>query len=77
MVENVADDSFEPKLTKIEAYGVGVGSNDVKPNVDVNFKVKIPFQAHTGHNQQKPKPKPAGNRGICSGPAKRIFGPFT
>ena len=39
----------------------GVASSDVKPNVDVKFKVKIPFQAHIGHNQGKPKPVPTGN----------------
>ena len=54
MVENVADDGVEPKPAKIEASGVA--SNDVKPNVDVKFKVKIPFQAHIVHNQEKPKP---------------------
>ena len=51
MVENVADDGVEPKPAKIEASGVGVGSGDVKPTKDVVFKVKIPFQAHIGHNQ--------------------------
>jgi len=65
MVENVADDDVEPKPAKIEAFGVGVGfgvaSDDVKPNVDVKFKVKIPFKAHIDHNQEKPKPIPTGN----------------
>jgi len=60
MVENVADDDVEPKPTKIEASGLGVGSDvasvDVKPTKDVKFKVKIPFQAHIVHNLEKPKP---------------------
>jgi hypothetical protein len=65
MVENVADDGVEPKPTKIEASGVGVGSSvasgDVKSSKDVKFKVKNPFQAHIGHNQGKPKSVPTGN----------------
>jgi len=67
MVENVADDGVEPKLAKIEAFGVGVGSDvasgDFKPNLDVKFKVKIPFQAHV-EEKPKPKPVPIGVRGI-------------
>jgi len=59
MVENVADDDVESKPAIIEASGVA--SNDVKPNVDVKFKVKIPFQAHIGHNQGKPKLVPTDN----------------
>jgi len=59
MVENVADDGVEPKPAKIEASGVA--SDEVKPNVDVKFKVKIPFQAHIGQNQEKPKLVPTGN----------------
>jgi len=65
MVENVADDGVEPKPAKFEASGVGVGfgvaSGDVKPTKDVNFKVKIPFQAQIVHNQGNPKPVPTGN----------------
>jgi len=79
MVENVADESVEPKPAKIEASGeafsVSLGSGDVKPTVDVKFKVKTLFQAHidekpkplpTGHIEEKPKPKPVltGVRGI-------------
>ena len=59
MVENVADDGVEPKLVKIEASGVASGS--VKPNVDVKFKVKIPFQAHIGHIEENPKPVSTGH----------------
>jgi len=65
MVENVVDDGVEPKQTKIEASGVGVGSSvassDVKPTKDVKFKVKIPFQAHIGHSQGKQKSVPTSN----------------
>jgi len=65
MVENVADDGVKPKPAEIEASGeasgVGVGSGDVKPTKDVKFKVKTPFQAHIGHNQEKPKLVPTGN----------------
>jgi hypothetical protein len=86
MVENMVDDGVEPKPAKIEASdeasGVGVGSgvasDVVKPNVNVKLKVKIPFQAHighieekhkqvpTGHIEEKPKPKlvPTGVRGV-------------
>jgi len=50
---------------KVEASSVGVGSGiasgDVKSTKDVKFKVKIPFQAHIGHNQEKPKLIPTGN----------------
>ena len=60
MVENVTEDGVEPKPAKSKASGVGVGSSvasgDVKPTKDVNFKVKIPFQAHIVHNQAKPVP---------------------
>jgi len=42
MVENVAYDDVESKPPKIEASDVTFG--DVKPNVDVKFKVKIPFK---------------------------------
>jgi len=75
MVGNVGEDGVEPKPAKSkvsgEASGVGVGSDvafsDVKPTIQVEFKVKIPFQAHIVHNQAKPiptgnfeeKPKPA------------------
>jgi hypothetical protein len=58
VVENVADDGVEPKLAKIEACG------NVKPTINVKFKVKIPFQAHI---EEKPKlvPTSVGNvRGI-------------
>jgi hypothetical protein len=45
---------------KAKLSGVGVGSgvasDDVKPTKDVKFNVKIPFQAHTVHNQAKPVP---------------------
>jgi len=69
MVENVAEDDVEPKPANLKAsgkaFGVGVGSSvasgDVKPTKDVKFKVKIPFKAHIGHNQVKPKPVPTGN----------------
>jgi len=54
MVENVAEDGVEPKLIKSEASSVGVGSGVasgvVKPTKDVNFKVKIAFQARILHN---------------------------
>ena len=46
MVENVTDDSIEPKPAIIEASG------DVKPTVNVKLKVKIPFQSHI---EEKPK----------------------
>ena len=59
MVENVADDDVESKSGKIEAFGVGFG--DVKPTVLVKpIKVKIPFQAHNGKIEEKPKPVPTG-----------------
>ena len=61
MVENVADDGVEPKPAKIEAFGIGVGSNDVKPTVDVKLKVKIPFHAHIGHIEEKSKQVPTGH----------------
>jgi len=61
MVENVADDGVEPKPAKIEAFGVGVGSSDVKPTVDVKLKVKIPFHAHIGHIEEKSKQVPTGH----------------
>jgi len=57
MVENVGEDNVEPKpakrKTSSEASGVGVGSGDVKPTKQVEFKVKIHFQAHIVHNQAK------------------------
>jgi len=64
MVENVVEDAVEPKPGKNkssgEASGVGVGSGvasgDVKPTKQVEFKVKIPFQAHIVHNQARPVP---------------------
>jgi hypothetical protein len=42
-----------------------LASGDVKPIVDVKFKVKITFQAHIGHFEEKFKPKsvPSGVRG--------------
>ena len=56
----MADDVVEPKPAKNEASSVGVGSGvasgDVKPTVDVQFKVKIPFRAHISHIEEKPKP---------------------
>ena len=58
MVKNVADDGVEPKPAKIEAFGIGVGSNDVKPTVDVKLKGKIPFQSHI---EAKPKSVPIGH----------------
>jgi len=62
MVENVADDGVEPKLAKIEAFGKA--SSDVKPTVNMKLKVKIPFQVHIGHIEEKPKPVPTGARSI-------------
>jgi len=60
MVENVGEDDVEPKPGKSKASGVGVdsgvASSDVKPTKQVEFKVKIPFQAHIVHNQAKPVP---------------------
>jgi len=50
MVENVAADVVESKPAKIEAFG------DVKPTVNVNLKVKIPFQVHIGHIEEKSTP---------------------
>jgi len=47
MVENVADDSIELKPDKVEAFCVASG--DVKPTVNVNLKVKIPFQARIAY----------------------------
>jgi len=41
MVENLVDDGSRPKSTIIEAFG------DVKPTVNVMFKVKVPFEDHT------------------------------
>ena len=80
MVENVVEDAVEPKPSKNndsgEAFGVGVGSGvasgDVKPTKQVEFKAKIPFQAHIVHNQARPvlignfeeKPKPVPT-GVC------------
>jgi len=82
MVENVGEDGVEPKLAKSKASGeassVGVGSGvesgDVKPTKQVEFKVKIPFQANIVHNQaklvptgnfeEKPKPVPIDVRVI-------------
>jgi len=58
MVKNVADDGVEPKPAKIEA------SDDVKPTVNVKLKVKIPFQARIGHNEEKSKPVPTSVFGI-------------
>jgi len=58
MLENVADDGVEPKPAKIEAYGIGVSSGDVKPTVDVKLKDKIPFQSHI---EEKPKSVPIGH----------------
>jgi len=56
----VGEDGVEPKPGKSKASGVGVGSDiafgDVKPTKQVEFKVKIPFQAHIVHNQEKPVP---------------------
>jgi len=48
----VANDGVESKPANIEASG------DVKPTLDVKFKVKIPFQAHI---EEKPKPVPTGH----------------
>ena len=59
MVEKVAEDGVEPKPAKSKAFGVASG--DVKPTKDVKFKVKIPFLAHIGHNQEKPISVPTGN----------------
>jgi len=60
MVENVVEDSVEPKPGKNKASGVGVGSGvtsgDVKPTKQVELKVKLPFQAHIVHNQARPVP---------------------
>jgi len=62
MVENVGEDGVDSKPGKSKASGVGVGvgsgiaSGDVKPTKQVEFKVKIPFQAHIVHNQAKPVP---------------------
>jgi len=47
MVENVANDDFDPKPSIIKA------SDDVKSTVNIKLKVKIPFQAHI---EEKPKP---------------------
>jgi len=72
------EDVVEPKPSKNKASGVGVGfgvaSGDVNPTKQVEFKVKIPFQAHIVHNQarpvptgnfeEKPKPVPTGVRVI-------------
>jgi len=58
MVENVADDGVELKSAIIEASDVTSG--DVKLTVNVKLKVKIPFQAHIGHIEEKPKPVPTG-----------------
>jgi len=55
IVENVADDGVEPKPAIIEASGEA--SFDVKPTVNVKFKVKIHFQAHI---EEKPKLVPTG-----------------
>jgi len=55
MVENMVDDGIESKLAIIETFGEA--SLDVKPIVNVKFKVKIPFQAHI---EEKPKPVPTG-----------------
>jgi len=65
----VGEDDVEPNLGKSKASGVGVASGDVKPTKQVEFKVKIPFQAHIVHNQaklvptgnfeEKPKPVPS------------------
>jgi len=60
----VGEDGVEPKPAKSkasgEASGVGVGSgvasDNVKPTKQVEFKVKIPFQAHIVHNQAKSVP---------------------
>jgi len=58
MVENVGEDGVEPKPAKSKASGIGVGSDvasdNVKPTKQVEFKVKIPFQANILHNQAKP-----------------------
>jgi len=78
MVENVQEDGVEPKPGKSKASDVGVSSgvasDYVKPTKQVEFKVKIPFQAHIVHNQakpvptgnfeEKPKPVPTGVRVI-------------
>jgi len=53
MVKNVASDGIESKPAIIEAFGETSG--DVKPTVNVKFKVKILFQAHI---EEKPKPVP-------------------
>ena len=54
------EDAIEPKLGKNKASGVGVGSGvasgNVKPTKQVEFKVKIPLQAHIVHNQARPVP---------------------
>jgi len=78
MDENVVEDAVEPKPGKNKAsgeasdvgVGFGVASGDVKPTKQVEFKVKIPFQAHIVHNQARPvptsnfeeKPKPVPTR---------------
>ena len=54
MVENVGEDGVELKPGK--SKGSGVASDDFKPTKQVEFKVKIPFQAHIVHNQAKPVP---------------------
>jgi len=45
----------EPKPAKMEASG------DIKPTIDVKLKVKISFQTHIGHIEEKPKPVPTGH----------------
>ena len=54
----MGEDGVEPKPAKSKASGEGSGvaSGDVKPTKQVEFKVKIPFQAHIVHNQAKPVP---------------------
>jgi len=59
MVENMEDDGVEPKSAKIEASG------DVKPIVTMKLKVKIPFQAHIGHIEEKHIVVPTGVGKVC------------
>jgi len=58
MVENVVEDSVEPKPGKNKAFGEasGVGSSVASGDVKPEFKVKIHFQAHIVHNQARPVP---------------------
>jgi hypothetical protein len=60
MVKTVVDDGVEPKLAIIEASDEA--SVDVKPTVNVKFKVKVPFQTHI---EEKPKLVPTGVAKLC------------